>query len=46
MGRSRAWVPDTIPLGCYMIADQVHSKFFFRSLYNPDLVSIVLREVS
>ena len=29
MGWSRAWVPDTIPLGCYMKADQVHSKFYF-----------------
>ena len=28
MGWSREWVPVTIPLGCYMIADQVHSKFF------------------
>ena len=51
MGWSRARVTDTIPLGCYMIADQVQSKFylyflyFFRSLYNPDLVSIELRGV-
>ena len=48
MGWIRARVPDTIPLGCYMIVDQVKSKFyfylflFFRSLYNPDLVSIEL----
>ena len=26
---SRARVPDTIPLGCYMIADQVHSNLNF-----------------
>ena len=46
-GWSRARVTDTIPLGFYMIADQVHSKFlvFLRSLYNPDLVSIGLRGV-
>ena len=30
MGWSRASVPDTIPLGCYMIVDQVQSKFFFQ----------------
>ena len=47
MGWSRARVTDTIPLGCYMIEDQVYSKFlvFKRSLYNPDLVSIGLRGV-
>ena len=28
MGWSRARVPDTIPLGCYMAADQVQSKFY------------------
>ena len=33
MGWSRAWVPDTIPLGCYMVADQVHSKFYFYFFY-------------
>ena len=27
-GWSRAWVPDTIPLGCYMIAYQVQVKTF------------------
>ena len=28
MGWSRARMPDTIPLGCYMIAYQVHTIFF------------------
>ena len=48
MGWSRAWVPDTIPIGCYMIADELTSKIisiFFRSLYNPYLISIELRGV-
>ena len=48
---SRARVPDIIPLGCYMIAYQVHTNFlfyfilFFRSLYNLNLVSIEYRGV-
>ena len=28
MGCSRARMPDTITLGCYMIADQVQSEFY------------------
>ena len=33
MGCSRARVPETIPLGCYMIADQAQTKFILFYLF-------------
>ena len=41
MGWSRAWVPDTIPLSFYMIADKVHSKFFYLFLFQITVQSIL-----